>query len=138
MRDDSATQSVWWLSRVHRVWSSSQGRKRVLIIDDDARLLDLLAILFDIDYEIATATTATDGLALLMPFTPDVIVLDLEMPGMNGRDFYRETRGLGIETPILILSAFGAEAASQELGANAFLNKPFEPLALLEAVRRII
>jgi CheY-like chemotaxis protein len=67
-----------------------------------------------------------------------VIVLDLEMPVMNGRTFYRTARADGIVTPILILSAYGARDAKQELGAQAYVDKPFLPDQLLEAVRDIL
>jgi DNA-binding response OmpR family regulator len=66
------------------------------------------------------------------------IVLDLSMPGMDGRDFYRRARNAGFRGPIVIISAFGSEDAKQELGADAALAKPFEPEALASTVVGVI
>ena len=130
--------SLHWRSRVTALWSSLPERKRLLIIDDDRRLLTLLQILFEPDYEIQTAMNGTTALFLVGEFSPDVIILDLEMPDMNGRNVYASLREQGVQAPVLILSAFGAERATAELGANAFVNKPFEPTVLLNAVQALI
>ena len=63
------------------------------------------------------------------------------MPGKDGRAVYREIREAGVRSPVLILSAYNARQATEELGANAYLNKPFEPVEpveLADAVRRLL
>jgi two-component system response regulator QseB len=60
------------------------------------------------------------------------------MPGKDGRTVYREMREAGVKSPVLILSAYNARQATEELGANAYLNKPFEPTELAQAVRRLL
>ena len=112
---------------------------RVFIVDDDRSLLGLLRLIFqDADFEVNTYLDAQTALTELTSEDPDVIVLDLEMPVMNGRDFYRAMRGRGINTPVLILSAYGARAAQQELGADSYVDKPFTPEQLVEAVRALV
>ncbi len=69
---------------------------------------------------------------------PEVIILDLEMPVMNGRAFYRALRAEGHQVPVLILSAYGAQAARTELGAEAAVDKPFEPEELVERASALI
>ena len=69
---------------------------------------------------------------------PDVIVLDLQMPGMDGRTFYRELRSRGNETPVIILSAFGALAGRRELHAQAYMEKPFDPDDLVRTVQEVL
>jgi len=69
---------------------------------------------------------------------PDVIVLDLQMPGMDGRTFYRELRKRGNAAPVIILSAFGARGARRELDAQAHLEKPFDPDELVQVVQELI
>ncbi len=67
----------------------------------------------------------------------DVIVLDLQMPKMDGRTFFRTLRVRGDRTPVIILSAFGAEEARVELQAEAALEKPFDPDVLVARIRSL-
>jgi DNA-binding response OmpR family regulator len=62
-------------------------------------------------------------------------LLDLDMPGMDGRTFYEQARAKGYRGPMLIFSAHGAAQAQHELGAQGFIEKPFDPDSLLQAVR---
>jgi DNA-binding response OmpR family regulator len=64
-------------------------------------------------------------------------VLDLEMPEMDGRTFYRQLRERGIAVPVLIVSAYGARAAGRELGTPA-MDKPFNPDELVRAVQELL
>jgi DNA-binding response OmpR family regulator len=68
---------------------------------------------------------------------PDVIVLDLGLPEMDGREFFRQARLRGYEGPVIICSAYGATAAQRELGAEAALNKPFNPEELVQMVHAL-
>ena len=68
----------------------------------------------------------------------DAILLDLQMPVMDGRTFYREMRARGVETPVIILSAYGADAAKEELKAEAAVAKPFDPDFLIALTHQLI
>jgi DNA-binding response OmpR family regulator len=88
-----------------------------------------------------TVTTAPDGMLGLEHVAlehPDVIVLDLNMPVMDGRAFYRELRGRGVTTPVVIVSANGAHSAQRELHAQAALSKPFSPQDLTTKVDELL
>ena len=111
---------------------------RVLVIDDDEALLRMLRLsLASEGFQVATAEGGASGLEKLRFYEFDVIVLDLQMPGMDGRSFHREMVARGYNTQIVILSAYGAEKARQELGVAAAIAKPFDPDVLIETVRDV-
>jgi len=85
-----------------------------------------------------TAVDGLNGLEKATADTFDVIVLDLQMPNMDGRQFFREIRARGDTTPVVILSAYGAQAAKAELNAEAAVSKPFDPNVLIGAVRALL
>ena len=120
-------------------WGESQPQGRVLIVDDDRSLASMLSfVLRQYGYTVDVANSGDDGLDLLRTQTFDAIVLDLRMPGKDGRAVFRELRAAGVTTPVMILSAFDARRARDELGAEGFMNKPFEPDALAENIRRML
>jgi DNA-binding response OmpR family regulator len=88
--------------------------------------------------DVLSAADAQTGLQLLETEQVDAIVLDLRMPGMDGRALFREVRARGNKAPVLIASAYGARQAQQELGAEAAIEKPFDPDELVDVVRQLI
>jgi two-component system response regulator MprA len=123
--------------------STATGRDgspgRVLIVDDDPSILRMLRLVFLADgYDVSTATNGREALDAVDSAKPGAIVLDLEMPVMDGREFFRELRAKGDATPVLILSAYGAELARRELKAEAFVSKPFEPDYLVQEVEKLL
>lgn len=112
---------------------------RVLIVDDDPSILRMLRLVFVADgYQVTTATNGREALDAVEASSPRAIVLDLEMPVMDGREFFRELRAKGNSTPVLILSAYGADLARRELKAEAFVSKPFEPDYLVQEVEKLL
>jgi CheY-like chemotaxis protein len=111
----------------------------VLVIEDEPALRRMLSFtLRDAGFDVRTAGNGRDGLDDLQVQLPDAIVLDLEMPVMDGRTFYRELRRRGFMTPVIILSAYGARRAQRELQANASVQKPFRADELIEKLERLI
>ena len=111
----------------------------VLVIDDDASMARMMAMSLRMEgFRVATAANGLEGLAQIEREKPDAIVLDIAMPVMDGRTFYRELRSRGVETPVLVVSAYGARNAAMELQAQGFMPKPFHPDELSEKVRRLI
>ncbi len=86
----------------------------------------------------ATSTNGLDGLQKASDHDPDVIILDLEMPVMDGRTFFQHLREQGDTTPVIVLSAYGARAAQRELQADIGLDKPFDSEQLVQSVRSLI
>jgi DNA-binding response OmpR family regulator len=111
----------------------------VLVVDDDASLLRMLALILRSEaYEVQTAMGAEEGLTVLDARQPDIVILDLNMPGMDGRAFYRRARAQGYDGPVVLCSAFGAPEARRELGAQAAIEKPFDPDQLVHLVHELV
>jgi DNA-binding response OmpR family regulator len=112
---------------------------RILVVDDDPGLVRMVKMSLEVEgYDVVTASDGERGLEELDKQPSDIVLLDLQMPRMDGRTFYKEMKSRGFDIPVLILSAYGAEAACLELDADAAVNKPFDPDFLTETVKRII
>lgn len=110
-----------------------------MVVDDDAATARMISLALRQDgYAVRSASDGEDALHKLELDAPDLIVLDLEMPVMNGRAFYRELRARGLDMPVVIVSAFDARAGQRELGANSYVSKPFHPDDLLDKVRDLL
>lgn len=114
---------------------------RVLVIDDEPPILRALRInLRARDYEVSTATDATTGLAAVARNRPDVIVLDLGLPDMDGTEVIRGIRGWST-IPIIVLSARDDEpqkVAALDAGADDYVTKPFGMDELLARLRAAV
>ncbi len=116
------------------------GRKFILIVDDEADLRDSLAEQFELSegVNVFTAANGDEALTLVTTERVDLIILDVDMPGMNGREVARLMREGGIRVPIIMLTGRTAEAdtvAGLEAGANDYVAKPFSFSVLLARVR---
>jgi len=116
--------------------------KRVLVIEDDVDLLIGLKDNLELEgYEVITATNGDDGLLKSIRLHPNVIILDVMLPKVNGFDVCRALADRGVVIPILILTARSAEADKVlgfELGADDYVTKPFNIHELLARVRAMI
>lgn len=112
---------------------------RILVIDDDPSLLRSVRLTLLVEgFDVGTATNGVEGLEALEAQSFDLVVLDLQMPRMDGRTFFREIRSRGHDVPVLILSAYGADSARAELNAEAAVDKPFDPDYLIAEVKRLL
>jgi len=117
---------------------SKDGSPRVLVVDDDQALLRMIRLSMTFDgFDVAIAQDGIAALEQLDAADFDVIVLDLEMPRMDGRTFFHEMTSRGHRPKVVILSAYGAEEAQRELKIAAAVPKPFDPDDLIETVRRV-
>jgi len=111
----------------------------VLIVDDDAPVARMVAATLGLEgFQTLVAHNGREALDCLDGTSPDLIVLDLQMPVMDGRECFAELRSRGVLTPVVILSAYGAEAAQRELGADSFIAKPFDPDDLVGMLRKLL
>lgn len=111
----------------------------VLVVDDDPLVRRLLRVtLADEGYDVALAEDGEEALRVAAEEPVDAIVLDLEMPRLDGRAAFRKLREQGVDAPVLVLSANGAHAAKRELSADAALEKPFEPFELVRRIERLL
>ena len=116
----------------------SQGGARVLVIDDEPAILRAVETnLRRHDFQIDTATSVAEALARYDDARPDLVLLDLGLPGAEGTDFIRAIRARSA-TPIIVLSAREGEhdkVEALDLGADDYLTKPFSVNELLARVR---
>jgi two-component system phosphate regulon response regulator OmpR len=115
----------------------------ILVVDDDARLRALLQrYLAEQGFLVTTAESASDARRKLEFLSPDLMVLDVMMPGESGLELVRALREqLGATFPVLLLTARGApedRIAGFEAGADDYLGKPFEPLELVLRIRAML
>ena len=113
--------------------------KKILIIDDDPVVVKYLKTLFeDNGYQTCTATSSMEGLQLVKYEKPDLITLDLEMPGEWGPRFYRKLRKDKDlrDTPVLVISGIDGDHAVKD--AVDFVAKPFDPDKVLGIVKKTI
>lgn len=115
--------------------------KRILVVDDETRLTHLVSGYLEQDgYEVASAGNGREALLISREFGPDLIVLDLMMPHMDGWEFMRRLRRER-DTPVIMLTARVDEndrIAGLEMGADDYLTKPFSPRELVARVRAVL
>ena len=113
----------------------------VLVIDDDAELVRLLSQLFAREgIALRSATTGAAGLDCLSP-APSLVLLDLMLPDMHGREVFRRLRERMPELPVIMLTAKGDpvdRVIGLELGADDYVPKPFDPRELIARVRTVL
>ena len=113
--------------------------KKILIIDDDPVIVKyLMAIFSDNGYATCSAGSTTEGLEVVKKEKPDLICLDLQMPGEWGPRFYRKLRKDKEvrETPIIVVSGIDGDHAVKD--AVAYVKKPFDPEKLIGIVKNTI
>lgn len=115
--------------------------KTILVVDDEERLVNLVkAYLEQSNYRVVTASNGREALFVAREEKPDLIILDIMMPEMDGHDFMR-THHREKETPIILLTAKIEEndkVIGLELGADDYVTKPFSPRELLARVKAVL
>ena len=115
-----------------------EGQQRVLVIDDEATIRETISLTLTTGgYAVAEASDGTEAVERMLAFEPDIILLDLMLPGVSGFDICRELRRAGSRVPIIILSARSDEidiVVGLEIGADDYILKPFRPRELLARV----
>ena len=113
---------------------------KVLLVDDDPVILKLLQVNFEMEgYTVMTAADGVEGLEKARSERPDIVLLDIMMPRMDGLQVTQALKGdeSTKDIPIILLSAKAQASdiqAGRDMGADDYLTKPFDPLELLERV----
>ena len=115
--------------------------KRVLVVDDDVKTVELVKLYLNRDgYRVMTAYDGIEALRLAREGHPDLIVLDLMLPGMSGLEVCRTLRNES-DVPIIMLTAMTTDQDKLnglELGADDYMTKPFSPRELAARVRTVL
>jgi len=114
---------------------------KILVIDDDSAVTDLLSLLLRSQgFDVAATNNSTDGLSLIRENSPDVVVLDLMMPEMDGWQICKAVREFS-QVPIIILSALNDPsmiASVLDAGADDYLTKPTPSRVLIAHINRLL
>ncbi|MDH4245440.1 MAG: response regulator [Nitrospira sp.] len=115
---------------------------KILVIDDDVLALDhLAAVLEKQGYEVSVADNSRIGLMLCHQQTPDAVVLDINMPGLDGFSILQQLRRLHPTVPVVVCSGCSPQEVEEELlnqGATAFIQKAFSLDRLGAALREVL
>ena len=116
--------------------------KKILIVEDEQNIVDILSFNLGREgYDTVEAYDGPTGLKLALEENPDLILLDLMLPGMDGFDVCRQIRQAGQATPILMLTAREEEAdkvLGLELGADDYITKPFDAKEVLARIKAVL
>ncbi|MDD5863663.1 MAG: response regulator transcription factor [Firmicutes bacterium] len=114
------------------------NKYKILIVEDDRSILGFVQTILEANgYQVLTAERCAQGLLVFSSHIPDLVVLDLGLPDLDGTEFIRQARALSA-VPIIVLSARTEEAdkvSALDLGANDYITKPFGTAELLARVR---
>jgi CheY-like chemotaxis protein len=122
---------------------TAMAEARILICDDEPHLRELMRVSLDRDYEFAEAADTTEALELADRVRPDLVLLDVMMPGGSGLtviERMRQTPDLA-GVPVVVVSAFVSEddrQAARAAGADGFVGKPFDPDELASIVEELL
>jgi DNA-binding response OmpR family regulator len=115
---------------------------RVLVVDDDLTVSDVVRrYLLQAGCDVELASDGADGLAAIAARRPDLVVLDLMMPGIDGLEVCRRIRRQLPDLPVIMLTALGEEAdrvLGLEVGADDYVTKPFSPRELVLRIRSVL
>jgi len=140
--DSQRTQSGGGGTAAATVQANRQGRARVLVVDDEASIRDLLSKTLALaEYDVDTAADASTALGRVRAAEYDLLIADLRMPGMDGLTLIRQVKRIRAELPVIIITGFSTESSAIEavnLGVAGYLRKPFRVPEVLAAAAKAL
>ena len=116
----------------------------MLVVDDDRVIQQLLEVNLELEgYDVKRASNGDEALKLVRSFKPDIVLLDVMMPKLDGREVCRRIKGdpATAAIPVVFLSARAQDMdvnSGLEHGASAYITKPFDPVDLLQTVEKVL
>lgn len=124
------------------IQTSLHERNHILLVDDERAITENLSPLLErAGFDVSVAADGEAALAQVVACTPDMIILDVLMPKLNGREVLRRLRRSGNWTPVILLTRVGESserAMALEEGADDYLNKPFDAHELIARIRAVL
>jgi len=121
--------------------ATANGRKKILVIDDEQGPRESVRFLFKNQYQVFCESTVDKGVETLSREKPDIVILDIRMPGKTGLEGLKEIRDVDQDVSVVMLTGFGSiETAGEAMrfGANDYIKKPFDTNEMREVVLRHI
>jgi len=118
---------------------SKEKKKKVLVVDDQPKVLRFIEIDLKIrGFDVCCAASGEEALAIIKSAPPDILLLDMVMPGKDGFDTIKELRTFS-QMPVIAFSASpGNHAPALQCGANDFMHKPFDPEDMAQKIRSLL
>jgi len=119
--------------------ATAQALPRVLVIDDELGPRESLRILLKDEFDVHCVDSVAEGIGVLEAERPQVVIMDIRMPGQNGIEGLKEIRTIDKTVSVVMLTGYGSLATAQEairLGANDYLDKPFDTHEMKKVVHR--
>ena len=120
----------------------TDAMQSILVIDDDDSLRDTIQVMLEQEeYKVFTASNGREGYERALTLKPDLLLVDLRLPGLNGTEICKRLREDRIRTPIIVLSALGDEVDKVlllEIGADDYVVKPFGRRELIARIRAVL
>lgn len=117
------------------------NKYKILIVEDDKNISNFIQTILETNgYQVLTAERCTQGMMVFSSHLPDLVVLDLGLPDVDGLDFIRHVRSTST-IPVIVLSARSTEAdkvSALDLGANDYITKPFGTAELVARIRAVL
>ncbi len=112
--------------------------KKILIVDDDLTVLEVLSLMLKDDYEVITATNGKEAIDKYRKFRPDIVLMDVVMPEMDGIQAAKEILKIDPKAKIIAISAYAKHRGKDmlEAGAIDILDKPFTRTKLIEIINK--
>lgn len=122
--------------------ASTRSRPKVLVVDDEVAITSNLSPLLErAGFDIIVASDGIEGLNLVKTQSPDLVVLDILMPQLNGREMLRTLRHQGNWLPVILLTQVGDSSERTMAlgeGADDYINKPFDPYELIARIQAVL
>jgi len=118
-------------------------KQKILIVDDQYGVRTLLSIALN-DYEIREAVNGQQALEIVKIWVPDLIIIDMKMPGLDGIDTVSKINKLGIKSKVLLMTAYNDEEivkqdiVKQDIEISGFISKPFDLDELIQLVKKLL
>lgn len=124
------------------VYTRAESKPMILLVDDEESILSTLEMFLKLSgFQVVTASNGAEALEKVRQYKPDLVVLDVLMPQLDGRETLRHLRQRGNWTPVILLTQVTGTAQrimAIEEGADDYLNKPFDPQELAVRIRAVL